>query len=461
MVQNDAVFPFQDTTYWCQITDSIRNVEDWTPLALAQELHHIAQLQRDKPFKASPEKKYASFLELFQDRTEFEGDVGKLWGGEDFTGKGENFPKIVFWFLKHTLPHTVALLVQLPDLFLGKFPLVDGIGSSHLTLTKLQCAALLAAAFFSVNTEKCQPQPENAYQQILTFRSWIDSPTYSSKAKLFALMNYFERARLGVKQENFEIHRVKLKKLPSLSSWLKNSSPLTNFTVSPCGGIMESCGVEYLHVDFANEYIGGGVLNTGAVQEEIMFSACPELLTSLMFCSVMRDDEALVLVNAERVSRFSGYSTGLKFVGNNLDVESGVARVAIDATCYGWGTGSIEQYTQRMILRDLNKAFVGFNHEFPRKHATVATGNWGCGAFGGNIQLKSLLQWCAASATGRDVRYFTFRDKNAAGMGDVVRHLLTRSLTVGMLMQAVLDYCEIRCSDSANESLYDFVKRVL
>lgn len=27
----------------------------------------------------------------------------------------------------------------------------------------------------------------------------------------------------------------------------------------------------------------------------------------------------------------------------------------------------------------------------------VATGNWGCGAFGGDLQLKSIIQWLAAS----------------------------------------------------------------
>lgn len=27
----------------------------------------------------------------------------------------------------------------------------------------------------------------------------------------------------------------------------------------------------------------------------------------------------------------------------------------------------------------------------------IATGNWGCGAFGGDVDLKSMLQWLAAS----------------------------------------------------------------
>ncbi len=42
----------------------------------------------------------------------------------------------------------------------------------------------------------------------------------------------------------------------------------------------------------------------------------------------------------------------------------------------------------------------------------VATGNWGCGRFGGDPQLKAMLQWMAVSGTGRPkIMYFPFKDK--------------------------------------------------
>ncbi len=42
----------------------------------------------------------------------------------------------------------------------------------------------------------------------------------------------------------------------------------------------------------------------------------------------------------------------------------------------------------------------------------IATGNWGCGAFGGDPQLKSLIQWLAASQAGCPaVYYYTFGDQ--------------------------------------------------
>jgi hypothetical protein len=43
-------------------------------------------------------------------------------------------------------------------------------------------------------------------------------------------------------------------------------------------------------------------------------------------------------------------------------------------------------------MRDLNKARIAFEGA-----ATLATGNWGCGAFGNDHALKFLQQWLAAS----------------------------------------------------------------
>lgn len=44
----------------------------------------------------------------------------------------------------------------------------------------------------------------------------------------------------------------------------------------------------------------------------------------------------------------------------------------------------------------------------------IATGNWGCGVFGGNLPLKCMLQWLAASQAGCPfVLYFSFQNPEA------------------------------------------------
>ena len=48
------------------------------------------------------------------------------------------------------------------------------------------------------------------------------------------------------------------------------------------------------------------------------------------------------------------------------------------------------QYSKENIDRELNKAYIGFfNEDEGAEPSCVATGNWGCGAFGGKYFVKS------------------------------------------------------------------------
>ena len=57
-------------------------------------------------------------------------------------------------------------------------------------------------------------------------------------------------------------------------------------------GRIEDEGEGMLQVDFANAYVGGGVLGHGCVQEEIRFLICPELISSMLFTERLGDSEA-------------------------------------------------------------------------------------------------------------------------------------------------------------------------
>ena len=48
-----------------------------------------------------------------------------------------------------------------------------------------------------------------------------------------------------------------------------------------------------LQVDFANEHVGGGVLERGSVQEELFFLKCPELIAAKVFTERLTDEECL------------------------------------------------------------------------------------------------------------------------------------------------------------------------
>lgn len=60
-------------------------------------------------------------------------------------------------------------------------------------------------------------------------------------------------------------------------------------------------------IDFANKYIGGGVVGSGCVQEEIYFSVAPENLVSRLFCEVMDDHESIYIIGADIFCNYKGY----------------------------------------------------------------------------------------------------------------------------------------------------------
>ena len=67
--------------------------------------------------------------------------------------------------------------------------------------------------------------------------------------------------------------------------------------------------------------------------------------------------------------------------------------------------------------RELNKAYVGFNiMRLDEGNKAISTGNWGSGAFNGNLEFKFLIQWLAASRAKRTIDYFSFDNDIAKGI---------------------------------------------
>ena len=64
---------------------------------------------------------------------------------------------------------------------------------------------------------------------------------------------------------------------------------------------------DLVQVDFANAFIGGGVLGEGCVQEEIRFIISPELIVSKFLCTKMEDNECIIITGSERFSSYTGY----------------------------------------------------------------------------------------------------------------------------------------------------------
>jgi len=221
------------------------------------------------------------------------------------------------------------------------------------------------------------------------------------------------------------------------SAWAEDTAPLTPLSVSETLAIEDAA--DHRQVDFANAYLGGGVLSGGCVQEEIRFAVAPELLVGMILSPRMGPDEAIVLRGAERFTLTRGYAASLAYDGHFEDPASRAADgtpdielVAIDALDYR-RQNAAAQFTEEAMLRELSKARCGFLRD--ARALPVATGNWGCGAFRGDPALKAVLQWLAASSEGRGVCYCSFGDRRVGDLEAFAASARARFAAVGSLFR--------------------------
>lgn len=194
--------------------------------------------------------------------------------------------------------------------------------------------------------------------------------------------------------------------------------------------------------------------------EEILFLVKPELMVAMALQNRMADSEAICVSGAlqcaahhanisgstrraaethrldsprGRYSLVSGYGSSFSFAGDYDGRRAGPPPdvVAIDAI-----RGGGPAMTEAALLRDLNKARIAF--DMPQGARELATGHWGCGAFGNHHDLMFLKQWLAASEAGAPaMHYHDFDRKQSHNVVPLARKL--GHLTVGQLWRFLLE----------------------
>uniref|UniRef100_A0A1J3DRV9 poly(ADP-ribose) glycohydrolase n=1 Tax=Noccaea caerulescens TaxID=107243 RepID=A0A1J3DRV9_NOCCA len=88
----------------------------------------------------------------------------------------------------------------------------------------------------------------------------------------------------------------------------------------------------------------------------------------------------------------------------------------------------------------------------------VATGNWGCGVFGGDPELKAVIQWLAASQARRPfISYYTFGVQALENLDQVTKWILSHEWTVGDLWNMVLEYSAQRLYKQTNLGFFSWL----
>ncbi|KAG8036804.1 hypothetical protein G9C98_004126 [Cotesia typhae] len=374
-------------------------------------------------------------------------------------------------FFEQLLPKIIRLALELPALVTCPIPLLKKHSNQSISLSQLQVASLLANSFLCTfpHRNAVTSNSEYASYPFINFNGLFSGHTRNPRKlsvkieKLKCIIHYFRRVTASHPEGTITIQRQSISR-NDCPRWDRVKCPLPLLHINSEGTI-EDQGAGLLQVDFANKFVGGGVLNSGCVQEEIRFVICPELLVTMLVTEVLDDTEALIVIGAERYCNYKGYSDTFKFANNHVDNtprdSSGRRKtsiVAIDALFF---THAYRQYQGRNIIRELNKAFVGFilKEMSNTQPLGIATGNWGCGAFRGDPYLKSLIQLMAAAVNRRPVVYFTFGDKKLRDdIAEMYWHLVKHQVNVGQLFTLLQSY---ESEAKKHQSLYDFLyKRV-
>ncbi|OMJ80724.1 hypothetical protein SteCoe_18976 [Stentor coeruleus] len=300
-------------------------------------------------------------------------------------------------------------ILRLPELFPNG--LEPYYNESIIKLDKNRCLGILGALFFSCS------------QRMHTFLDERESAKFQCMISYFNIMKSLSDDDLN--NEFFIIEKKSLSP-DNQSAWLKDDHILLDYEIYEELKI-EDYNYKSIKADFANQYIGGGVLSFGCVQEEILFSIYPELLISMVFCKPMKPHEAIVLKGARRAANYSGYAWNFRFVEQcSQDIpkdQNGCIEntfVAMDALM---SPSLLAQFSEDCLWRELNKAFISFNRnsfDCQEQLDPVVTGRWGCGEFGGFAPLKILLQWISASSAGRKIVVTTFKDRTLGELAEIM-----------------------------------------
>ncbi|XP_065838087.1 poly(ADP-ribose) glycohydrolase-like isoform X2 [Oscarella lobularis] len=370
-------------------------------------------------------------------------------------------------FFQRTLPDIARLALRLPELIRHPVPLLKQQQDHCITMTQEQISCLLANAFFCTFPRRNSHKTASEYSTYpsINFNSLFEGGYRGASSvqmnKLSCMMNYFRRVTTKVPTGTITFHRRKLQDFPA---WDRSVSKFTKLHVTHRGTI-EDDGQGMLQMDFANKYVGGGVLSGGCVQEEIRFLICPELILSRLFTEQLADNECLIVTGVERYSDYEGYSSTFQWTGNHDDVTARDAWgrlctqiVAIDALVF---PSYLSQFRPGFIRRELNKAFCGFSSTRPAPILpAIATGNWGCGAFGGDLYLKALIQLMAAAQASRDVLYLTFGEKKLCQeLSEFYSFLIKTQLTVGDIWACIRKYADdhLKTDPRSKTSIFKYI----
>ena len=342
-------------------------------------------------------------------------------------------------FSLRTFPVMIKAALRMPELFSnGVLEILTPGTTKTISLTREQIACLLAHMFL------CTLKTPIWNKHWCTFGIWFATNSRPAREYLKCLLAYFAeldpQGRPSNPQEEVHFTRSVLKSPPD---WKKSTSCFTDDTLTPSLSLHPEpgCNVE---VSFANKDVGFGVSGT---QEEVKMGMSPEACVVMLLVPTLLDNETLLIRGSRQVGMYEGIGRDVKFIGvqsepKNWSLRCIIAMDGMEIDCLD--EECIVELREYVLLRELNKAYCGFV-SMGTEQVTIATGHWGCGAFGGNKYVKSLIQIMAACEANKRLVFHdvTQKTQNSSKqrflemLMEVTKMLYRRQRTVGQLYTAI------------------------
>uniref|UniRef100_A0A023EX02 poly(ADP-ribose) glycohydrolase n=1 Tax=Triatoma infestans TaxID=30076 RepID=A0A023EX02_TRIIF len=221
-------------------------------------------------------------------------------------------------------------------------------------------ASLLAHGFFSTfpkRTLKTHPTLQDF--NFTNFFRYLHLE--HQKCKFRSLLHYFNYMGRCTPQKKIFLSRKVMHSSHwlTLDDWEQCKLPLCPLLIRRQGDIY-SIGSDHVIVCSTTNRIGGDVLADGMSMECIQLITCPEMLVILLCVEALEDNEVLIAEGVLQVTKISGVKAG------NVMLEKIMSPQLLTVCCMDpedYSEFPVLQYQQDCILRELNKALVGFRQK--------------------------------------------------------------------------------------------------
>ncbi|KAJ7474906.1 hypothetical protein FB451DRAFT_1088546 [Mycena latifolia] len=202
-----------------------------------------------------------------------------------------------------------------------------------------------------------------------------------------------------------------------------------------------------------------------ASQEEMHVGCSPQALPAKLVTPPLAPDQVMVLRGCAAMVELSGYARTAALASiipagqHDWRARTMLFMDALELDAYD-ASAALADLLPGNIDRELTKAYTALSScgAVP-PYASVVTGHWGCRAFGGNREIKSMIQWCAASMAGVELNFVC--DKNdsfAAEFRSFTSHALSSRWTVHAVATMLRGTSP---TDEGGRAAFRHVRRVL